>query len=63
MSLNLQAIHDRAEHARQWTERDPCNSDGFLPLPVREHFDSDVPALIVEIDTLRARLAEAVTTR
>lgn len=55
---DLNAFHDRAERVQQYIERDPCQQDGFLPLSVREFFDTNIPAIVNEVAALRARLAE-----
>lgn len=55
-ALDLQSAKSRAAHADEWVKKDPCNSDGFRPLSVREHFDHDVPALIAELEQARAQL-------
>ncbi len=54
MTLDLTQIRSRAEHAERWVQRDPCNADGFLLLSFREHFNHDMPALIAEVERLRA---------
>jgi hypothetical protein len=59
MTLDSAHIRSRADYTLEWIRRDPCNSDGFLPLSVREHFDHDIPALLAEIDHLRSALHKA----
>ena len=66
MNLDPEAsasIRRRSDHARQWagTDAEPPHGPVFLPLSVREHFDSDVPALLGEIERLSQLLAEQRT--
>lgn len=54
-TLDLDAIKSRAGRAIAFITADPCaRGDGWLPLSVREHFTRDVPALIAEVERLRA---------
>ncbi len=55
---DLNAFHSRAERVQEYIERDPCQRDGFMPLSVREFFDTSIPAIVSEVATLRARLAD-----
>lgn len=54
--LDLDAIRRRATFTDEYLRKDPCDSDGFRPLSVREHFTHDVPALIAELGRLRDEL-------
>lgn len=57
--LDLDAIRSRAVRVDEYAKKDPCGRDGFRPLSVREHFDRDVPALIAEVERLRAAMGDS----
>jgi hypothetical protein len=61
MTLDLEAIRARAETAQRWIEAaEGGPNGGWLPFSVREHFGTDTPKLLAEVEQLRALLAEFV---
>lgn len=60
--LDLAEIQANAQHVYQWATSDPEPPHGplgFVPLSVREHFGTYVPALVAEIERLRAEVGDA----
>ncbi len=54
--LDLDAIRRRAVESLRWIKAAPWNADEFLPLPVRELHEHDVPALTRHVESLARRL-------
>lgn len=59
--IDLQAVRLRAERAHGWcvSHPDPPHLPlEYVPLSTREHFEHDVPAMLAELEALRARVVE-----